>query len=105
MSNSSGNIHESRNGNSVPFEPSVQILHDKPVDELVDISPSLDIDIDHLRDELGLSDIQITLNVLSDKIIQLSNAGHPTESVHGSNSLTSSHFEPSGDIFPNANRP
>ena len=75
-SNSSGNIHESRNGNSVPFEPSVQILHDKPVDELVDISPSLDIDIDHLRDELGLGNIQKTLNVLSDKIIQLSNAGH-----------------------------
>lgn len=99
MSKSSGNIHESRNGNSVPLESSVQILHDEPVDELVDISPSLDIDIDQLRDELGPGGIQKTLKVLSDKIIQLSNAGHPTKSVHGSNSPTSSHFEPSDD-FP-----
>jgi len=98
MSKTSGNIPESRNSNSVPLEPSVQILQDEPVGDVIDMPPSLDVDIDQLSDELGLGDIHKTLKLLSDKITQLSNASHPTESVHGSNSPTSSQFDPSGDF-------
>ncbi|XP_028416859.1 uncharacterized protein LOC114541072 [Dendronephthya gigantea] len=98
MSKSNGKAQENRNSAPVPHEPTVQILNNDSTDEIVDTTPMLDIDIDQLKDELGLGDIQNSLKILSDKIIQMSNANRSTESVAGSNSSESSQFDPSGDL-------
>ena len=71
---------------SIPLEPRDGIhVNDEPTDEIMDLSTSLDIDIDQLRDELGLGEIQKTLKILSDKIVKLSDSSQPTESVESSN--------------------
>ena len=98
MSKSSSTVQETRNNAPVPLEPSVQILNDDPVDQIMDAAPPWNIDIDQLKDELGLGDIQNSLQLLSDKIIQLSSANRITESVAGSSSSASSQFDPSGDL-------
>ena len=60
---------------SISLEPRGAIrINDEPTDEIVDLSAPLDIDIDQLRDELGLGEIQKTLKILSDKIVKLSDS-------------------------------
>ena len=57
---------------SILLEPRGAIhINDEPTDDIVDLSTPLDIDIDQLRDELGLGEIQKTLKILSDKIVKL----------------------------------
>ena len=87
---------------SISLEPRGAIrINDEPTDEIVDLSTPLDIDIDQLRDELGLGEIQKTLKILSDKIVKLSDSSQPTESVESSNVRRSPQFDPSGDLTSN----
>ena len=76
-------------------------LNDEPTDEIVDLSSTLDVDIDQLRDELGLGEIQKTLKILNDKIVKLSDPSQSTESVASSNVRRSPQFDPSGDLTSN----
>ena len=56
----------------VSLEPQGAIhINNNPTDKIVDLSTPLDIDINQLRDELGLGEIQQTLKILSDKIVKL----------------------------------
>ena len=66
-----------------------------------ELSTPLDIDIDQLRDELGLGEIQKTLKILSDRIVKLSDSSQSTESVESSNVRRSPQFDPSGDLTSN----
>ena len=87
---------------SISLEPRGAIrINDEPTDEIVDLSTPLDIDIDQLRDELGLGEIQKTLKILSDKIVKLSDSSQSTESVESSNVRRSPQFDPSGDLTSN----
>ena len=87
---------------SISLEPRGAIhINDEPTDEIVDLSTPLDIDIDQLRDELGLGEIQKTLKILSDRIVKLSDSSQSTESVESSNVRRSPQFDPSGDLTSN----
>ena len=84
---------------SILLEPRGAIdINDEPTDVIVDSSTPLDIDIDQLRDELGL---QKTLKILSDRIVKLSDLSQSTESVESSNVRQSPQFDPSGDLTSN----
>ena len=86
----------------ISLEPRGAIhIYDEPTDEIVDLSTPLDIDIDQLRDESGLGEMQKTLKILSDKIVKLSVSSQSTESVESSNVRRSPQFNPSGDLTSN----
>ena len=57
----------------------------------------LDIDIDQLKDKLGIGDIHNTLKAMHDRILKLSNPSHSTESVQSS--PVSSQFDPAEDLM------
>ena len=87
---------------SISLEPRGAIrINYEPTDKIVDLSTPLDIDIDQLRDELGLGEIQKTPKILSDKIVKLSDSSQSTESVESSNVRRSPQFDPSGDLTSN----
>ena len=85
-------MQEGRTGNPVPLEPTV-VINDEPADEL----PPFDIDIDQLKDELGIGDIHNTLKVMDGRILKLSNPSHSTKSVQSS--PVSSQFDPAEDLM------
>ena len=87
---------------SISLKPRGAIrINDEPSDEIVDLSTPLDIDIDQLRDELSLGEIQKTLKILSDKIVKLSDSSQSTESVESCKVRRSPQFDPSRDLTSN----
>ena len=87
--------HNKQPDQSIPLKPRGAIrINDEPSDEIVDLSSPLDIDIDQLRDELSLGEIQKTLKILSDKIVKLSDSSQSTESVESFNVRRSPQFDP-----------
>ena len=79
------------------MEPNIDILTDEPVpSQDFDDNMSLDLDVDQLKNELGLDEMKHCLSMLTDQVRELSNAKHSTESVNGASSPLSSHFHPSG---------
>ena len=87
--------HNKQPDQSIPLKPRGAIrINDEPSDEIVDLSSPPDIDIDQLRDELSLGEIQKTLKILSDKIVKLSDSSQSTESVESFNVRRSPQFDP-----------
>ena len=96
------NTQSKQHDHPISLEPRGAIhINDEPTDEIMDLSTPLDIDIDQLRDELGLGEIQKTLKILSDKIVKLSDSSQSTESVESSNVRRSPQFDPLGDLASN----
>ena len=61
MSGSKDSLQEGQTGNPVPLKPTV-IINDESADGL----PPLDIDIDQLKNELGIGNIHDTLKAMHD---------------------------------------
>lgn len=77
----------------LPLEPDIPILEETEETSEADF----DVDIEHLRDHLGIDNIQRTLHTLTEKITSLGNANsNPTvpESGQGSSSTDASEFDP-----------